>query len=201
MGSIKYHSFWTLSPNFSLQIQVRPSNSLILPSSTFNFMFFLNNFFPQRNCFLLIRNFFVIFFIENFGIFLLFFLWLNRPDLWLDRPLIDYSREIVIYTFLLEFWGWFELWATENVNKLWIKLQGVPPRAGASNLWPRNIFVRPNLDSEFKEKSVFWPIFFRFLIDCGPKYEKKADLRPKDQLGLDAPALGDTKFQKMNRQI
>jgi hypothetical protein len=22
---------------------------------------------------------------------------------------------------------------------------------------------------------------------CGPNYEKKADLRPKDQLGLDAP--------------
>jgi hypothetical protein len=62
-------------------------------------------------------------------------------------------------------------------------------RAGASNLRPRNIFVRPKLDSEFKEKSVFWPIFLRFLIDCGPNYEKKADLRPKDQLGLDAPDL------------
>ncbi len=60
---------------------------------------------------------------------------------------------------------------------------------GASNLRPRNIFVRPNLDSEFKEKSVIWPIFLRFLIDCGPKYEKNADLRPKDQLGLDAPEL------------
>ncbi len=60
---------------------------------------------------------------------------------------------------------------------------------GASNLRPRNIFVRPKLDPEFKEKSVFWPIFLRFLTDCGPKYEKKAYLRPKDQLKLDAPDL------------
>jgi hypothetical protein len=61
--------------------------------------------------------------------------------------------------------------------------------SGASNLRPRNIFVRPKLDSEFKEKSVFWPIFLRFLIGCSPNYEKKADLRPKYQLGLDASGL------------
>jgi hypothetical protein len=54
---------------------------------------------------------------------------------------------------------------------------------------PRNIFVWPKLDSEFNEKTVFWPIFLRVLMDCGPKYEEKADLRPKDQLGLDAPVL------------
>jgi hypothetical protein len=65
-------------------------------------------------------------------------------------------------------------------------------KSGASNLRPRHIFVRPKLDSEFKEKLVFLPIFLRFLIDCGPKYEKKADLRPKDQLGLDAPELNFT---------
>jgi hypothetical protein len=65
---------------------------------------------------------------------------------------------------------------------------------GASNLRPRNIFVRPKLDSEFKEKSVFWPIFLRFLTNCGPKYEKKADLRPKHQPGLDAPVLKTCAF-------
>ncbi len=65
---------------------------------------------------------------------------------------------------------------------------------GASNLRPRNIFVRPKLNSEFKEKSVFCPIFLRFLIDCGPNYEKKADLRPKDQLGLDEPVLVQDNF-------
>jgi hypothetical protein len=56
-------------------------------------------------------------------------------------------------------------------------------------MWPKNIFVRAKLDSEFEEKSVFCPIFLRILIDCGPNYEKKADLRPKDQLGLDAPGI------------
>jgi hypothetical protein len=65
---------------------------------------------------------------------------------------------------------------------------------GASNLRPRNIFVRPKLDSEFKEKSVFRPIFLRFLIDCGPNYEKKA-CEKKDQLGLDAPALYSSKWK------
>jgi hypothetical protein len=66
---------------------------------------------------------------------------------------------------------------------------------GASNLRPtgrmrpRNFFVRPKLNSEFKEKSVVWPFFLRFLIDCGPNYDKRAGLRPKDQLGLDEPEL------------
>jgi hypothetical protein len=48
---------------------------------------------------------------------------------------------------------------------------------------PRNFFVRPKLDSEFKEKSVFWPIFLRFLIDCGPNYQKKLIHGLKTDLG------------------
>jgi hypothetical protein len=55
-------------------------------------------------------------------------------------------------------------------------------KSGASNL-------RPKLDSEFKENSVFWPFFLRFLTESGPNYGKKADLRPRYQLGLDAPDL------------
>jgi hypothetical protein len=43
--------------------------------------------------------------------------------------------------------------------------------------------LQPKLDSEVEEKSVFWPLFLRFLIYCGPKYEKKANLRPKNQFG------------------
>jgi hypothetical protein len=43
------------------------------------------------------------------------------------------------------------------------------------------------------------------LIDCGPNYEKKAYLRPKDQLGLDVPVLnstiGSVIFEKMALSI
>jgi hypothetical protein len=49
--------------------------------------------------------------------------------------------------------------------------------------------LRPKLDSEFKEKSVFSPFFLRFLTESGPNYGKKTDLRPRDQFGLDASVL------------
>jgi hypothetical protein len=51
-------------------------------------------------------------------------------------------------------------------------------KPGASNLRPIKVFVRPKLNSEFKEKPVFWQFFPRFLTNCGPNYGKKADLRP-----------------------
>jgi hypothetical protein len=60
---------------------------------------------------------------------------------------------------------------------------------GRPTCGPEIFLCGPNWIQNSKKKSVFWPIFLRFLIDCGPKYEKKADLRPKDQLGLDAPDL------------
>jgi hypothetical protein len=78
---------------------------------------------------------------------------------------------------------------------------------GASNLRPTgrmrpsNIFLRPKLDSEFNEKSVIWPFFLRFLTDCGPKYGKKVDLRPRYQLVLDAPVLVLARNRKIVRVL
>jgi hypothetical protein len=35
----------------------------------------------------------------------------------------------------------------------------------------------------------FWPFSPQFLADCGPNYGNKVELRPRDQLGLDAPVI------------
>ncbi len=56
--------------------------------------------------------------------------------------------------------------------------------------------MRPKLESEFKELSAFLLFSPQFLTDCGPNYGKKVELRPSDQLGLDAPGFNYNKFSK-----
>jgi hypothetical protein len=68
----------------------------------------------------------------------------------------------------------FQLWIQYiEIQSFFIYIRSVNLRSG-------NIFVRPKLESEFKQKSLFWSFFLTALTESGPNYGEKTDLRPKD---------------------